>query len=140
MPSRKINNLLKHRLSASVSSSNQVSSVFTETFGNSISFFLSFSGSSISPSLNNQTSGSYLTNSLGIQNLRNQNRFIDTQITDRKNKSIMVCRFNAPGGIYESSRAALDPEAEEISPNNDLNTRNNIAKKYLNIRSNKANS
>lgn len=51
----------------------------------------------------------------------------------------MVCRFNAPGSIYESSRAALDPESEEISVNVDLNTRNNIAKKYLNKRNNKAN-
>lgn len=39
-------------------------------------------------------------------------------------KSIIVERFNAPGGKNESSRGALDREGEEYSPNNSLVTRN----------------
>jgi hypothetical protein len=38
--------------------------------------------------------------------------------------SIIVERFNAPGGKEESSRGALDRAGEELSPNNSLTTRN----------------
>ena len=45
-------------------------------------------------------------------------------LTNNKNKSVFVERFNAPGDKKESSRGALDRESEQYSPNNSLITRN----------------
>lgn len=48
-----------------------------------------------------------------------------------KNKTVIVSRFNAPGGVNESSRASLDVESEEVSPNIPLTYRNESVRKEL---------
>ena len=96
---RTSNNLLKHRLSASVSSSGQVATVHSESFGQSITYFMAYS-SSLQTLVDTQTLNSYRNNALTIQNLRNKDRFTTDEISDRKNKSIMVSTFNAPRWIF----------------------------------------
>ena len=41
-----------------------------------------------------------------------------------KDKTVIVQRFNSPGGKEESSRGTLDRAGEELAPNNSLTTRN----------------
>lgn len=48
-----------------------------------------------------------------------------------KNKTVIVSRFNAPGGVNESTRASLDVASEEMSPNIPLTYRNNSVRQNL---------
>ena len=118
--------------SASISSSGQVATVHSESFGQSISYFICQSSSLFPPLGTQVNTGTPRSNE--ILNQRNRNRFTSTQISDRKNKSIMVCLFSAPGGIEESQRAALEPASEELAINNESNTRNYRFKRVLNKR------
>lgn len=47
--------------------------------------------------------------------------------------SVIVERFNAPGGAAVSPRGVLDQEAEEYAVNNDINYRNRVVRQPFNI-------
>jgi len=62
--------------------------------------------------------------------LDNTRRSTD-EIDGHKNKTVFVSRFNSPGGVNESSRASLDVESEELSPNNPIPFRNHKIRQVL---------
>ena len=76
-----------------------MATVHSESFGQSITYFMAYS-SSLQILVDTHTLNSYRDNALTIQNLRNKDRFTTDEISDRKNKSIMVSTFNAPRWIF----------------------------------------
>ncbi len=76
----------------------------------------------------------FVTGTIGgvsLNSLLDNTRRTDAVVEQQGNKTVFVNRFNAPGGINESSRASLDPESEELSANIPLPYRN--IKQRLNL-------